>query len=214
MSPEFAIDLHGVDDLFFLRKCWIEFRPGVAKQAVLLSQPLPELCGKVGRERGQEHDQLALGVGEYLGRELAGGNFIFRAVKLVDELHDRRHGGVEMPASLEIVEDALDGLVQLALDGTRLGREGGAGYRFALSTDVGITHNKAVGSAEEAMYTLDAILLPIELAVRRGGKERIDPGGVGAEAGHHVVRRDHVAFILRHLGAVLDHHALRKKAKS
>ncbi len=58
----------------------------------------------------------------------------------------------------------------------------------------------------------DAVFLPIEIAVRRGGEERIDASGIGAETLDHVVWGDNIAEVLRHLGAVFDDHALGEEA--
>ena len=44
----------------------------------------------------------------------------FGDVEVVDQFHDRGDGRVEVPASLEVVAYALDGLVKLALDFARL----------------------------------------------------------------------------------------------
>src|SRR5215467_7680819 len=116
MSTKLAVDLHRVNDHLFLGQLRIVLRPGLAEKTGFFSQSLPEFSGEVRRERRQQQDQLALGVAKQLGRELAGRNLRFRAIQLVDELHDGRHAGIEVPASLEVVSNALDCLVKLALN--------------------------------------------------------------------------------------------------
>src|SRR5208282_179653 len=71
----------------------------------------------------EQQNEIALDVGqERCGYGIACDRF-FRGVERVHEFHDRRNAGVEVPASLEVVAHALDGLVQLALNRSRLGRE-------------------------------------------------------------------------------------------
>ena len=64
---------------------------------------------------------LDIGKQRQRGGKFARTDFIFRSVKLVHKFHDRGHGRVEVPAPLEIYRDALDGLVQLALNLPGLG---------------------------------------------------------------------------------------------
>ena len=46
---------------------------------------------------------------------------------------------------------------------------------------------------------------------RRRGEEREQTRGIGAVNVGHVIGVDDVAFRLRHLGAIRDHHALREQ---
>ena len=75
-----------------------------------------------------------------------------------------------------------------------------------------VARDEAIEAAQEALNAGDAVFLPIEIAIGRGREERIKARGVGPELRDHVVGRNHVAEILRHLGAVFDHHALCEQA--
>ncbi len=72
--------------------------------------------------------------------------------------------------------------------------------------------DEAVEAREETVDALHSLVLPVEVAIRRGGKQRVETRGIGAVAGHHVIGRDDVAQRLGHLGAVLDDHALGEQA--
>ena len=63
------------------------------------------------------------------------------------------------------------------------------------------------------MHALNPSLLPVEVPIRRRCEQAVHARGIGAKARHHIVRRDHVAEALRHLGAILDHHALREQPR-
>ena len=82
----------------------------------------------------------------------------------------------------------------------------------AARTCPAVTHPQAIDPAEKAADAGHPVFLPVEIAIGRRGKERIDPGSVGAIAGDHVVGRNHVALGLGHLRAILDHHSLGKEA--
>ena len=75
-----------------------------------------------------------------------------------------------------------------------------------------VAHDQPVNPAEEAADSRHPILLPVEVAVGRGGKKGVHAGGVGSIAGNHIVGRDHVALGLGHLGAIADDHSLGKEA--
>ena len=114
-----------------------------------------------------------------------------------------------MPAALEIVGDALYGLVKLALETARRVGEGlrlrfarGGLLRFRVLLD------EAVDAAQKSLNAFDAGILPVEVAVGWGGEEAVKAGGVGAVAGDHFIGTDDVAEALRHFCAVFDHHAL------
>jgi hypothetical protein len=47
---------------------------------------------------------------------------------------------------------------------------------------------------EEAADAGDAVFLPVEVAVRRRGEERVHARGIRAVAGDHLVGRDDVAL--------------------
>ena len=76
---------------------------------------------QVGRHWSQQQNDVALDIGDqsdgYLVRRT------LRAINFIDQFHDRGDAGIEMPASLEIVTHALDGLVQFALDGSCFRRQ-------------------------------------------------------------------------------------------
>src|SRR5262249_34395987 len=164
------------------------------------------------RETRQKQDHLALGIAEQLCGELASRNFLFRAIELVDELHDGRHRGIEMPASMEVFRNALDSLVEFTLNlagsGGKLARRGSGRSSRALS----VALYEPVGTVQEAEDAFHAGILPIELAVRRGGEQGVHTCSIGAETLDHLIRRHHVSLALGHLRAVLDHHALSKHA--
>src|SRR5689334_16100221 len=72
-----------------------------------------------------------------------------------------------------------------------------------------IARDESMYFGEEAAYAFHTILLPIQIAIWRCREERVHTCTVSTVAADHIVGRDHVAFALRHLRAVLDHHALR-----
>ena len=88
----------------------------------------------------------------------------------------------------------------------------GRGLTSLAAHGFAVTHAQAVDPAQEAADPGDSVLLPVQVAVGRRGKERVHAGGVGAIAGDHVVGRDHVALGLGHLGAIADDHALGEEA--
>src|ERR1700688_2059373 len=102
----------------------------------------------------------------------------------VHQLHDCRDARVEVPAALEVVADALDGLVKFALDRACLWRERSCEQRLCggVCGAWGISHHKAVDAAEEPLDAFDAGILPVEIAVGRSGEEAIETRGIGAVA--------------------------------
>src|SRR5436309_12126449 len=118
-----------------------------------------------------------------------------------------------MPATLEVFRNLSDGLVQLAQHLLRLRREIVTGiFRRVASMDDRGVHNEPVHSPEKALYAFNPAILPVQIAVGRCGKQAVETRGISAKAGHHLVGRDYVAQTLRHLRAVLDHHALSEHA--
>ena len=75
-----------------------------------------------------------------------------------------------------------------------------------------MTVDEAIHPLEEAMRPRDTALAPLEGHLRRSGEEDVEPQGVGAELGDDVVRRDGVAFRLRHDLAVVVDHSLGEQA--
>src|SRR5947208_7436806 len=118
-----------------------------------------------------------------------------------------------MPATLEVFRNLSDGLVQLAQHLLRLRREIVTGiFRRVASMDDRGVHNEPVHSPEKALNAFNSGVLPVEIAVGRCSKQAVETRGISAKAGHHLVGRDYVAQTLRHLRAVLDHHALSEHA--
>ena len=74
-----------------------------------------------------------------------------------------------------------------------------------------IPRHEAIHARQEAADAFQSRVLPIQIAIGRRGEQRVHARSVGAVLRHHVVGRHHVAEILRHLGAALDHHSLSKQ---
>src|SRR5246127_5458353 len=98
-----------------------------------------------------------------------------------------------MPAALELVGDALDGLMELALNLARFRRQLLC-YGLPPFRSVGpcIAHHVAVDAAEEALDALDASVLPVEVAIGRRGEEAVEAGGLGAATGDHFLRGGYI----------------------
>ena len=80
-------------------------------------------------------------------------------------------------------------------------------------TDSQVAHDQAVDPAEKAADSRHPVLLPIHVAVGRGGEKGIHARSVGSIAGDHIIRqKDHVALGFGHLGAVADDHTLAEEA--
>src|SRR5215469_461861 len=75
-----------------------------------------------------------------------------------------------------------------------------------------ISHEKPVYAAQESLNAFNAGVLPVEIAVGRSGEQAIQACGIGTVTRDHLVGRDYVAQILRHLAAFFDYHALGKEA--
>src|SRR5207302_9283314 len=107
-------------------------------------------------------------------------------------------------------------LVKFSLYGAGVWRQGVSMVtciwdRFGLSLCV--AHDEAIQAPKKPVYTFYTRLLPVEVAVWGRSEERVHARGIGPEAGDHLVERDHVAFALRHLRAIFDHHALGEEMK-
>ena len=72
--------------------------------------------------------------------------------------------------------------------------------------------HKSIHPSQEALYAFNSLILPIQIAIRRRGKQAVETRSVGAIARHHLVRRNHISKALGHLGAIFDHHALGEQA--
>src|SRR5213593_1234977 len=75
----------------------------------------------------------------------------------------------------------------------------------------GIAYEKPVHPPEESLNALNPRVLPVQITIRRRGKQAVETGRIGAVAGHHLVGRHNVAETLRHLRAVFDHHPLSEQ---
>ena len=73
--------------------------------------------------------------------------------------------------------------------------------------------HEAIHARQEPADTRNAIFLPIQIAVRRRREQRIHARRIRPIARDHLVGRHHIALRLRHLRAVLDHHALREQPR-
>ena len=122
-SAQLAVDLHRDLDLFFFGERGVILRPWCMQETSLLSQHLPEFVSQIRRKGRQQQHDVALHLRQERHWDGFPGNCIFRAVQNVYQLHDRRDAGVEVPAPLEIVADAFDGLMQFTLDGACVRRQ-------------------------------------------------------------------------------------------
>src|SRR4051812_17402964 len=102
-----------------------------------------------------------------------------------------------MPAALEIITDALDGLVEFAVDRARFRRQL-RWNRLARIRMIGmrIPHEEAIHASEKSLDAFNTAVLPIEIAIGRRGEQTVQARGVGAVARNHLVGRDHVAETL------------------
>src|SRR5271168_3549222 len=113
----------------------------------------------------------------------------------VQKLHDRGNGGIEVPAPGKVLSYFVNRLVQLSFQNRRDSRMQLVSISDDWLTDSrSCLHDKSIYASQEAAYPGDAVLLPIEIAVRRRGEEGVHTRGVSAVAGDHVVGRNYVAF--------------------
>src|SRR3954471_885826 len=87
----------------------------MSQELIFLAQSLPKFVGEVWRKWSQQEHEIPL-----QARNECRGNGAFAdcrlgAVEIVDQCHDCRDASVEVPATVQLVGDALDCLVQLAL---------------------------------------------------------------------------------------------------
>ena len=115
-----------------------------------------------------------------------------------------------MPAPGKVLRDFGNRLVQLAQQSQRNATSGRNRSRSRLRGDRREARNHAIHASQKPADPCDPILLPIQIAIRRSRKQRIHPRSIRPISRHHIVRRNHIPPRLRHLRAVLDHHALRK----
>ena len=88
-----------------------------------------------------------------------------------------------MPASLEIVADALDGLVEFALKWRALRAKvfrTPAGLRARCRRSV--AHEEPVDAAEKTLDAFDPGFLPVQVAIGRRSEQAIEARGIGTVA--------------------------------
>ncbi len=71
--------------------------------------------------------------------------------------------------------------------------------------------DKSPHPIQKPARAFDAVVVPVEVLLRRRREQREEPGGVGAEGPDEVVGIHDVALGLRHLGPVLDDHPLAQQ---
>ena len=98
-----------------------------------------------------------------------------------------------MPARIEIARDASDRLVELAQDRAISLVPGLAAGR---NLPVGIAVDDAIDAGKEAPHALHALILPVQIAIRRRGEQRKHASGVGAVSFNQILWADHVAQVL------------------
>ena len=103
-----------------------------------------------------------------------------------------------MPAALKILRDLGDGLMQLAqqLHGSGIERILPVLLTLSALCECRVLHRQPVHAAQKAAHPRHAVLLPIQIAVRRRGKQGVHARGIGAVATHHLVGRNYVALVL------------------
>ena len=79
-------------------------------------------------------------------------------------------------------------------------------------TGLRVAHDKTIDPPEESLDALDAGVLPIEVAVRGSGEQHVETCAVGAVAGDHFIRRNHIPAALGHGRALVGDHPLREEA--
>src|SRR5438034_181057 len=104
-----------------------------------------------------------------------------------------------MPTALKVIAHAFDGLVELALNAARFGRQI-SGHWFApvRMFGLGMPRDKSIYSPQEPLDAFDPFILPVQIAIRRRGKQAVETRGIGAVARYHLVGRNHVSKTLGH----------------
>ena len=167
---------------------------------------LPQLLGEMGDHGEEQGDHGFQSFAQHCPVDAR--VFAERCGGRVDQLHHARDGGVEMEIGLDALRDPADGLVGLAVQLAGEVVQGGGHHRSVHAEAVLMLVYHPVDPVEEARGPLHALGVPFQVTLRRGGEQGEQPHRVGAVLLDQVVRVDHVAFRFRHLGAVLDDHAL------
>ena len=122
-AAQFSVDLHRNLDLVFRRQSRIVLRPWSFQQVASLAGHLPQFVRQIRSHGREQQSDVALHVQDQRRGNLPTGNCLLCSVNFVHQFHDGRDAGIEVPASLEIMADALDGLVQFALNRASLWRQ-------------------------------------------------------------------------------------------
>src|SRR5437899_9731529 len=75
-----------------------------------------------------------------------------------------------------------------------------------------ISDEEAIDASEKSLDAFNAGILPVEIAIRGRSEEAVQACCVGSVARDHLVGRNDIAQVLRHLPAFFDHHALGEEA--
>ena len=125
----------------------------------------------------------------------------------IQQFHLRRDRRIERVAPADVIADLLDGVVhgppQLSL---RLAQS--ALFGGACRTTGGKAGNRTPHLLQETRGALHAVIRPFERLLRRCGEHREQAHCIGPEPIDQILRINRVAFRLRHLGAIFEHHTL------
>ncbi len=135
-----------------------------------------------------------------------------QARQLIEHLHAGRHDGVEL-----VLVKVVAGLLQTAVDfapcvALRIVQRLRIGGRRGLPPGAKIGRERPQ-ALQKTIGTGHALVGPFQRLVRGRGKNDEQPRRVRAVAVDQRLRIDRVALGLGHLGAVLEHHALREQAR-
>ena len=130
-------------------------------------------------------------------------------IELVDQLHQRRYGGVEVHSLLDVDGHPPNRVVRLAPKrplglGTIV-----AARRNAFSADrLGPMIDEPPHPHQKAEAALEAVVAPFHFLLGRRHEHHVQTQRVGAVSGEHFVGVDNVALRLGHDVAAFEHHAL------
>ena len=165
------------------------------------------MCGAKG-----ERQQSSVSTPSRLTLQLFAGGGV--GDERVGELHEARDGGVELALVADVLRDAVESAVYDALH-VALFLERDVLHRYALRRGgfelVEAALDETPDAAEESVRAFDAALGPVEVLLRRRGEEDEEARRVGSVFLDYFIGVYDVAERLRHLGPVLDDHALRQQ---
>ena len=196
LRSHLAVDLNGSLDCVFLGKRRVELWPRLVGESLFVPQRLPEFFGHVGREGGQQEDEL---FHRYAGA-LAGGGEVVR------EFHHSRDGGVERELG-DIVGDCADRLMENAVFfGVGRAVDDGCVEFDRLGA---VVNDQPPDAVEETVHAVDALHAPRFGGFERAHEHFVQPERVGAVFGDDGIGVDDVAAALRHFLVVFaEDHAL------